>query len=125
MRHGTVVTRWTAIAAALAVTLLLICAPAGAATQRSFVGATSDEIFEQLGAGLPSNPDDLVSLGVGTVRQTFDWNFLTYGMPAGQLNFVWLDRYMRGISPTQAIVRPASGPRCSSKVIRSAISWHG
>ena len=28
-------------------------------------------------------------------------------------------------SPTQATVLPAIGPRCSSKVITSAISWQG
>ncbi len=28
-------------------------------------------------------------------------------------------------SPTQAKVRPATGPRCSSKVIRSARIWQG
>ena len=27
----------------------------------------------------------LVRLGVGSVRQTFDWNFLTFGVPPGQL----------------------------------------
>ena len=27
--------------------------------------------------------------------------------------------------PTQAMTRPAMGPRCSSKVMISAISWHG
>ena len=28
-------------------------------------------------------------------------------------------------SPTQAMVRPATGPRCSSKVCRSAMIWQG
>ncbi len=29
------------------------------------------------------------------------------------------------LSPLQATVRPAMGPRCSSKVITSAMTWHG
>src|SRR5215470_18886982 len=54
--------------------------------------------------------------GSGQASRSSNWNCTA----------AWIqDVAMLLPSPHQAIVRPAIGPQCSSKVITSAISWQG
>jgi polysaccharide biosynthesis protein PslG len=82
-------------------------APAIAAPQQEFVGVVSDETFEDLGSARHTNvPAEMAALGIGTVRQNFDWNFLARGKARGRLNYVWLDRFIGGMARHNIRVMP-------------------
>jgi len=95
---------------------------AAAAQQQPFVGVTSDETFEAVGAQQDSQLPTIAGTGVGTLRQNFNWEFLEHGQPAGELNWTFLDRFIgtcaqRGITvlpvlfnpPAHLTTRPAGG----------------
>jgi hypothetical protein len=92
---------WTALLAAL-----VVAAPAHAIRQSAFVGMVSDETFEAAGSGRPTSLPHIRNAGVGLVRQTFDWQFLQHGRPPGELNWVWLDRFMAATAAQGITVLP-------------------
>lgn len=105
---------------AFAIALCLSAPVAAAANPNPFVGTVSDETFESLGYMYqPGAIDDIAAAGVGTLRQTFDWQYLRTG---DTLNWDILDHYVggaaqRGISiipvlfnpPSELTTTPASG----------------
>src|SRR4051794_5246294 len=107
VRRGALTARVVLTLASLIAAFAVAVAPAGAAPKmRQFVGLTSDETFEQLGQGGAHNADDFVRLGAGTVRQTFDWSFLTFNQAPGQLNLLFTDRYMTAMAQRKIHVMP-------------------
>src|SRR5213595_1386169 len=74
---------------------LCLSAPAiAAANPNPFVGTVSDETFESLGyLYQPGSIDDIAAAGVGSLRQTFDWQYLRKG---DTLNWDMLDHYVGG-----------------------------
>jgi polysaccharide biosynthesis protein PslG len=101
---------------------LAFSAPAHAIGQSEFIGMVSDETYEAAGQNRPSSMAFLKKAGVGLMRQTFNWEFLQHGQPPGELNWVWLDRFMseasrHGISvlpilfnpPPEITTRPPGG----------------
>ena len=105
---------------AFAITLCLGAPSAAAANPNPFVGTVSDETFESLGYMYqPGAINEIAAAGVGTLRQTFDWQYLRQG---DTLNWDILDHYIggaaqRGITimpvlfnpPTELTTTPASG----------------
>ena len=75
-------------------------------TPHSFVGIVSDETFEAIGSGNPSSLPQIGATGVGMMRQQFYWDFLAQGQPAGQLNWTFLDRFMRATASMGITVMP-------------------
>jgi hypothetical protein len=73
---------------------------------KPFVGVVSDETFEAVGSGSQSSLSGIGQTGVGLLRQQFDWDFLTHGQPAGRLNWIFLDRFMRATSQLGITVMP-------------------
>jgi hypothetical protein len=113
--------RFAGLAVLLAAGALGISAGSASAGQE-FVGVTSDETFVAVGAQQHSNLPGIARTGVGTIRQTLNWEFLEYGQAPGTLNYVFLDRFIgacaqRGIRvlpvlfnpPAHRTTRPAQG----------------
>src|SRR5919201_6561498 len=91
-------------------------------TPNSFVGVVSDETFAALGSGSSSYLDSIRNAGGGLLRQKFDWDFLTFGNGATDINWSYLDHFMtataqQGITvmpvlfdpPASITTQPASG----------------
>jgi hypothetical protein len=111
---------WCGRLLALLITLCLSVPAVAAARPNPFVGTVSDETFESLGYDYqPGSIDQIAAAGVGTLRQTFDWQYL-----AGDGSIDWgiLDHFVggaaqRGITimpvlfdaPTNITTMPASG----------------
>jgi len=93
-------------------TVLCLGIPAAAlAAPNPFVGTVSDETFESLGYMYqPGAIDDIANAGVGSLRQTFDWQYLRKG---DTLNWDILDHYVggtaqRGITIIPVLFNPPS-----------------
>lgn len=71
-----------------------------------FVGVVSDETFAAIGSGNRSYLTNIRQTGVGLLRQKFDWQFLAYHQPPGQLNWRFLDRFMTATSRLGMTVMP-------------------
>jgi hypothetical protein len=84
---------------------LCLSAPAMAAAQPNpFVGTVSDETFEALGYMYqPGSIDSIAAAGVGTLRQTFDWQYLRKG---DRLNWDILDHYIGGAAQRGITILP-------------------
>ena len=84
---------------------LCVGLPAAAgAKPNPFVGTVSDETFEQLGYMYkPGAIDQIAAAGVGTLRQTFDWQYLSTG---NQLNWDILDHYIGGAAQRGITIMP-------------------
>jgi hypothetical protein len=97
LRHGLLLVLATALCAA---------APSAAvAAPNPFVGTVSNETFESLGYMYqPGSIDDIAAAGVGTLRQTFDWQYLRE--PNGQLNWDILDHYIGGAAQRGITILP-------------------
>lgn len=77
---------------------------AAAARPNPFVGTVSDETFESLGYMYrPGSIDQIAAAGVGTLRQTFDWQYLTRG---DTLNWDILDHYVGGAAERGITILP-------------------
>ena len=100
------------VSAVLACAAALLAATKSAATSarpippNPFVGVVSDETFAALGSGHPSYLDTIQSVGVGLIRQKFDWEFLAHGQTPGSLNYAFLDRFMTATSQLGITVMP-------------------
>jgi hypothetical protein len=102
------------------VALCAIAPTAASAQPNPFVGTVSDETFESLGYMYqPGSIDQIAAAGVGTLRQTFDWQYLAGN---GQVNWNILDHYIGGAAqhgikilpvlfdaPTNITTMPPSG----------------
>src|SRR5690242_14194767 len=90
---------------ALAIALCLSApAAAAAAGPNPFVGTVSDETFESLGYMYqPGSIDAIAAAGVGTLRQTFDWQYLSKG---DSLNWDILDHYIGGAAQRGITILP-------------------
>jgi polysaccharide biosynthesis protein PslG len=87
-------------------TALCLSAPAAAAAAQPnpFVGTVSDETFESLGyLYQPGSIDSIAAAGVGTLRQTFDWQYLSKG---DSLNWDMLDHYIGGAAQRGITILP-------------------
>jgi hypothetical protein len=100
-------------AVVVAMALLAFAMPAHGAVRAAsppapnpFVGLVSDETFEAVGSGNHSYLPNIEQTGAGLLRQQFDWDFLTHGQPSGQLNWVFLDRFMTATSSMGITVMP-------------------
>ena len=65
------------LAPALAVSCLIACAlaaPAAAAPPRDFIGITAEDVFAGDDDYRTSNLSAMAAIGIGTIRQTFDWS---------------------------------------------------
>jgi hypothetical protein len=79
---------------ALTVALILSVPAVAAAKPNPFVGTVSDETFESLGYMYqPGAINQIADAGVGSLRQTFDWQYLRKG---NTLNWDILDHYVGG-----------------------------
>jgi hypothetical protein len=85
---------------------LCLSAPAAAsAAPNPFVGTVSDETFEALGYMYePGSIDAIAAAGVGTLRQTFDWQYLRRA--DGQPNWLILDNYIGGAAKRGITIMP-------------------
>jgi hypothetical protein len=96
---------------AFAIALCLSAPSLAAAKPNPFVGTVSDETFESLGYMYqPGAIDQIAAAGVGTLRQTFDWQYLRKG---STLNWDLLDHYVggaaeRGITIVPVLFNPPS-----------------
>jgi polysaccharide biosynthesis protein PslG len=116
--HGTRLRRAVVLALASAVLGLSIVVattqPAHAAkkavlpvTPNSFVGVVSEDTFASLGSGNGSAYlDSIRNAGVGLLRQKFDWDFLTFGNGANNINWSYLDRFMTATAQAGISVMP-------------------
>src|SRR3982751_798643 len=91
----------------LALTIALcFSVPSAAALARPnpFVGTVSDETFESLGYMYqPGSVYQIADAGVGTLRQTFDWQYLRKG---DTLNWDILDHYVGGAAQRGITILP-------------------
>jgi hypothetical protein len=76
-------------------------------TPNSFVGVVSDDTFASIGSGgSTSYLDSIRNAGVGLLRQKFDWDFLTFGNGATNINWSYLDRFMTAMAQEGITVMP-------------------
>jgi hypothetical protein len=76
-------------------------------TPNSFVGVVSDETFASIGSGGGSAYlNSIRKAGVGLLRQKFDWDFLTFGNGATNINWSYLDRFMTAMAQEGITVMP-------------------
>ena len=69
-----------------------------------FVGTVSDETFESLGYMYqPGAINEIAAAGVGSLRQTFDWQYLRKG---DTLNWDILDHYIGGAAQRGITIIP-------------------
>ena len=108
--HGPRYTRCRLLLA-LFVALIASVPAAAAARPNPFVGTVSDETFESLGYMYqPGAINQIADAGVGSLRQTFDWQYLRKG---NTLNWDILDHYVggtaqRGIKIIPVLFNPPS-----------------
>jgi hypothetical protein len=89
---------------ALLIALCLSVPATALAGPNPFVGTVSDETFEALGYDYtPGSIDAIAAAGVGTLRQTFDWQYLAGD---GSVNFDMLDHYVGGAAQRGITVMP-------------------
>ncbi len=117
--HGPLLTRRKRLLA-FTIALCLSAPSVAAAKPNPFIGTVSDETFESMGYMYqPGAIQDIANAGVGTLRQTFDWQYLRKG---DTFNWDILDHYIggaaeRGIKiipvlfnpPTELTTTPAVG----------------
>src|SRR6478736_5107039 len=89
---------------ALMCTLFLSVPALAAAAPNPFVGTVSDETFESLGYMYqPGAINQIAAAGVGSLRQTFDWQYLSKG---DTLNWDILDHYIGGAAQRGITIIP-------------------
>jgi hypothetical protein len=104
--HGPLFTRCRQL---LALTIALCFSVPSAAALASpspnpFVGTVSDETFESMGYLFePGSINEIADAGVGTLRQTFDWQYLSKG---DTLNWLILDNYIGGAAQRGITILP-------------------
>ena len=98
----------------LSLALALAPSAAQAATPRDFVGMTSEDVFAGDSAYRASTLSTQRGVGVGLLRQTFDWSLIETAR--GQYDFARYDSYVLATASARIRILPIlfNAPRCSS-----------
>jgi len=100
-----------ALLAAAVALAVIVPAPAGARASRDFVGLTSEDLIKRSSAYRQAALGDQASLGVGLIRQTFDWSQIERA--PGKYRLKRYDRYVadaaqRGVEILPILFNPPS-----------------
>jgi hypothetical protein len=84
--------------------VLALAGPAQAKARSSFVGMTADDVFAGDDAYRSANLGAMASIGIGAIRQTFDWS--TIERRRGHFDFAYYDAYVAKAAASRIRILP-------------------